>query len=210
MPKEAASFKLRPWAIASAACLGLSAVALVLILLCVEEGHRGSTGDMLGGSLSWGVAGAGTILFVATLLMQRDELSLQRRELQSAMEIAREQKDIAKDQEKHSADQVTIARRDSVRRSLGQLLEVRIAMSSTYTPNTADSNVLRDRQARMIRLSQLVIHVLSSEDLAEEERQQWKEAFGPWMPVTYRGVGGECIRPPYKHPLIKEADLVDW
>jgi len=201
------TISLRAWVAAAVLFFVAGPTALILILTTVEIGHRGPTGDMLGGALGWSISAASTILFLATLFMQRHELKLQRTELSHAMAIAREQKDIAASQDKHAEEQVQIAKLDSLRRSLGQLLEVRISIVNSFSHKSPEE-AIADRHARLLRLSKVVRHHLASKTMDEAERTSWFEAFGPWHTTTFEGENVVCIKPPFGHVMRLDRKLV--
>jgi hypothetical protein len=200
--EKEASFNMTPWILTAAMALAASVVWLLWSWRTSVAPNE--SGDWVGGHIGVGVGAAGTVLFFAALLMQREELQLQRKELRRAREIAALQ-------EKHAEEQVQIARAESARRALGQLLEARIDLSTDWSPQmTGDLNAERER--RLARLSYLVVYHVDNAPLQESEKDRWRTAFGPWVEYKLKNANKQVtthwmMSRPFTHESLEMDDI---
>jgi hypothetical protein len=171
-------------------------MTLVFALLGPEDSAQ--WGDMISGFLGVGVAGAGTVLFYSTVVLQRRALIVQQEELRAALSVAKEQAGTAVIQAGHSMKQVEIARVESSRRTLGQLLELRNQIIFSYSQKSAQQEI-EERHVRLFRHSQLVLHHIEQAEMSAPEKTKWMTVFGPWEEFTWGEEQVQIMTPPYKH-----------
>lgn len=158
--------------------------------------ERGVRGDFWGGHVAAGMAVVSNALFAITLLLQLQELGLQRKELSDTRLEMTAARVVSESQRDEIKRQTEAAKRSSAIASLVALLEHRNRLTMDVLAGERGGRFVRAANEQLVRLTPVVNHYLGSNGLDEVERNQYVAAFGPWRDYPNPGDKGKVLALP--------------
>ena len=223
MPKQ--KFRFSSIAIACLITLGIASVVGGFALVYCDWpkdseslADAGPRGDFWGGHIGAAASLAGTFFFVATLLLQTQELQAQRQELRETRAIAQGQEDALRRQNE-------IADKTAVFQQTLKLAEFRLAeyqgaeraangidpVKQTSVSSLRDLEIYARHRMRFIAVSKLITELLSNPALSKTERTQvliFSEMYANTLPAVEEVQTSQMRNAPPGSALREKVDAI--